>query len=617
MHIPIKLVLIFLLCLPFTAMAQSTSHGYWQQKVEYTMDIKMDVETHRFQGEQKLVYFNNSPDTLKKVYYHLYFNAFQPGSMMDVRSRTIADADRRVGDRIAHLKENEIGYQHIQALEQDGRKVNFKVDGTILEVTLDKPIMPGSKTTLEMEFEGQVPLQIRRSGRDNAEGIAYSMSQWYPKLSEYDYLGWHTNPYIGREFHGVWGDFDVKITIDPSYMIGATGYLQDPEMIKKQSRDKPATWHFKAPNVHDFAWAADPDYKYTTIQVPNGPELQFLYQETQETKENWETLPQVMVKAMQFMNENFGEYPYEKYAFIQGGDGGMEYPMATLITGHRSLNSLIGVSVHELIHSWYQGVLATNESLYPWMDEGFTSYASEIVMKHLFDPESEKPILQSAYDAYFFMATSGEEEPLTTHADQYHTNQSYGINAYSKGAVFLHQLSYVIGQEALMKGMRRYFNSWKFKHPTAIDFIRVMEKTSDLQLDWYLEKFVYTTDKIDYGIQTVVGSNDATYVTLERKEEMMMPIDLYVEYEDGSKEIYYVPLKIMRGAKQVEDMQTQRITKTAWPWTNPTYTLKINNNTSKIKTITIDPTKRMADIDRSNNSIDLNKAIEPFEDPTR
>ena len=607
-------------------MAQPKSQPYWQQRAEYTMEINMDVKSHQFTGNQKLVYYNNSPDTLNKAYYHLYLNAFQPGSMMDVRSLNIEDPDSRVGSRISKLTENEIGYQHIKSLKQDGKAVTYKVEGTILEVRLNKPILPGSKTTFEMEFEAQVPAQIRRSGRDNAEGVAYSMTQWYPKLSEYDYLGWHTNPYIGREFHGVWADFDVKITIDPTYTLGGTGYVQNPDKIghgyqkegtEVKKSDKPLTWHFKAPNVHDFAWAADPDYKHTTAQVPNGPTLHFIYQETAENKENWEKLPEFMVKAMQFMNENFGKYPYDQYSFIQGGDGGMEYPMATLITGNRNFNSLLGVSVHEMIHSWYQGVLATNESLYPWMDEGFTSYASDVTMKHLFDPESDRNPHEGSYKGYFYMASSGKEEPLTTHADHYHTNRSYGINSYSKGAVFLHQLSYVIGQDTFMKGMRRYFNTWKFKHPTSIDFIRIMEKTSEIQLDWYLEKFVYTTDQVDYGVKTVVGDGDATFVTLERIGEMMMPVDLYVEYEDGSKEIYYIPLRIMRGTKEVENAQIQRVTKEAWPWTYPTYTLKINNGVSRIKSIEIDPTGRMADIDRSNNSIELKSAMKAFEDPTK
>ncbi|MFM7429167.1 MAG: M1 family peptidase, partial [Flammeovirgaceae bacterium] len=175
------LALLFLVVVSLQSIGQ---REYWQQRVEYTMEVSLDDATHRVNGNQRLVYFNNSPDTLAKVYYHLYFNAFQPGSMMDVRSRNLPDPDRRVMDRISKLKEHEIGYQHIQSLKQDGKDVSYKVNGTILEVTLNKPILPKSKTVFEMKFESQVPQQIRRSGRNNREGISYSMTQWYPKLAE-------------------------------------------------------------------------------------------------------------------------------------------------------------------------------------------------------------------------------------------------------------------------------------------------------------------------------------------------------------------------------------------------------------------------------------------------
>src|SRR5690606_2926227 len=192
--------------------------GYWQQHADYTMTIDMNVNNYQYNGEQKLVYTNNSPDVLNKVYYHLYFNAFQPGSEMDVRSRTIADPDSRVGDRISKLQPNEIGYINVTSLKQNGSSVKHKTTGTILEVMLNSPIQPGEKVTFDMVFDAQVPIQIRRSGRNSSEGVALSMTQWYPKLAEYDFEGWHANPYIGREFHGVWGNFDVTLKIDKNYV---------------------------------------------------------------------------------------------------------------------------------------------------------------------------------------------------------------------------------------------------------------------------------------------------------------------------------------------------------------------------------------------------------------
>ena len=206
--------------------------GYWQQEVDYVMDIRMDVKTYRYDGIQQLRYTNHSPDTLSKVFYHLYFNAFQPDSEMDVRSRTIKDPDSRVGDRISKkLSADEIGFLHVNDLVQDGKAVAYAEEETILVVELATPLLPGDSTVFNMVFEGQVPVQIRRSGRNNKEGVDLSMTQWYPKMVEYDKDGWHPNFYIGREFHGVWGDFDVSITIDRDYVIGGTGYLQNPKEI--------------------------------------------------------------------------------------------------------------------------------------------------------------------------------------------------------------------------------------------------------------------------------------------------------------------------------------------------------------------------------------------------
>lgn len=610
--------LLFTVCFVTLAFYQCAfaQAGYWQQRVAYVMDIDMNVQTHQFTGKQKLTYYNNSPDTLDRVFYHLYFNAFQPGSMMDVRSRTIADADGRVRDRIFYLDEKGIGYLRIASLKQGGKPLNYEIAGTILEVPLAQPILPGGKTVFEMNFTGQVPLQIRRSGRDNEEGIAYSMAQWYPKLAEYDVEGWHADPYIGREFYGVWGNYDVNITIDSSYTIAATGILQNPQQIghgyqasgQKVSRAQGGTitYRFKAENVHDFMWAADPDYTHTKVQVPGGPEVHFFYQ-TDTLAENWKKLPEYTVKAFQYMNKTFGKYPYAKYSVVQGGDGGMEYPMATLITGHRNLPSLIGVTVHEMIHSWYQGVLATNESLYAWMDEGFTSYASNRTMAHLMGSKDPN-VHASSYGGYFSLVESGMEEPLTTHADHFNTNRAYGLASYAKGAVFLSQLSYIIGQETFDRGMRNYFNQWKFKHPNASTFKRVMEKTSGIELDWYFEYFVNTTRTIDYGVKTVEDKKGATHVTLERAGLMPMPLDVVVTYQDGRQELFYIPLQIMWGEKEKET-EMPRTTLKDWPWVYPTYLMVIPRQANTIKNITIDPSMRMADVDRSNNSYPENQQV--------
>ncbi|MDT0690449.1 M1 family metallopeptidase [Salegentibacter sp. F188] len=595
--------------------------NYWQQHVDYTMEVEMDVENYKYTGTQELEYTNNSPDTLNKVFYHLYFNAFQPGSEMDIRLQTIPDPDARMTNnlgtrenpqyesRISKLESDEIGYLRVKSLSQNGNYLQFEEVGTVLEVNLEKPILPGEKTTFKMGFEGQVPLQIRRSGRNSAEGVALSMSQWYPKLAEYDFEGWHADPYIGREFHGVWGNYDVKITIDKDYILGSTGYLQNADEIGygyeeegttvNRNKGKNLTWHFVAPQVHDFTWAADPGYIHEKLTAEDGTVLHFLYKDNPEIKENWKNLQPKTEELLLFFNEHIGPYPWDQYSVVQGGDGGMEYAMLTLITGERSFGSLVGVTAHELAHAWFQHLLATNESKHEWMDEGFTSFISDEAMNEVMNTNEENPHTGS-YRSYYQLAQSGVEQPQSTHADRYNYNFAYGAAAYSKGAVFLAQLEYIIGEENLQKTLKRYYDEWKFKHPTPNDFIRIAEKLSGAELDWYLTDWTRTTNVIDYAIESVESEGDSTNITLKRNGAMPMPVEVTVTYNDGEEELFYIPLQIMRWEKPASG-ETNRTVKDDWAWAYPTYDLKIDAEKSQISSIVIDESQLMADIDRNNN----------------
>ncbi len=579
--------------------------SYWQQHVDYTMDIDVDADKNQYEGEQTLVYTNNSPDVLDRVYYHLYFNAFQPGSEMDVRSLTIEDPDGRVGDRISKLTPDEIGYIKPNKLTQDGKKLEYEVVGTVLEVKLNKAIQPGEKTTFKMEWDAQVPLQVRRSGRDNAEGVKFSMTQWYPKMAEYDFQGWHADPYIGREFHSPWGDFDVTIHIDKEYTVAGTGYSATNVMgdtnykeVKKGKRGK-RTWNFTAPKVHDFTWAADNDYIHDQYEGPNGVTLNFYYKNNPEIKENWKNLQPKTAEMLAFFNEKIGPYPFKQYSVIQGGDGGMEYAMCTLITGERKFGSLMGVTAHELAHTWFQFLMATNEGKHEWMDEGFTSYISNLAMAKINGGDNPNPH-SGSYGGYNYLANSGKEQPQTTHADRYASNRVYGIAAYSKGAVFLAQLEYIIGKENVAKTLNRYYDEWAFKHPTPNDFIRVAEKVSGAELDWYLMDWTQTTNQIDYAIKEVTPGMDGTKVTLERIGLMPMPIDLDVTYEDGTQEQFYIPLQMMRQDKANPYSDMARTVARDWAWAYPTYELTIPSG-KKVKSIMIDASKLMADVNRENN----------------
>lgn len=608
-------------------MAWSQSTQYWQQHVDYKMKVTVDSKAYQYKGNQELVYTNNSPDTLKRVFYHLYNNAFQPGSEMDARIQSIADPDRRMVNkikvdgkevkesRISKLKPNEIGYLKISNFKQDGMAANIKEVGTILEVTLAKPLLPNTKTTLTLDFDGQVPVQIRRSGRNNVEGVAFSMAQWYPKMAEFDFEGWHADPYIAREFHGVWGNFDVNITIDKDYVIGGSGYLQNKNEIGKGYQDagvtvtypkktKTLTWHFVAPNVHDFTWAADKNYLHDVYQIPNGATLHFLYKNNPNIIDNWKKAQPETARLMQFYNQTIGKYPYDQYSVIQGGDGGMEYAMCTLILGEGNYDGLIGVIGHEMAHSWFQHVLASNESKHGWLDEGFTSFLEDLGMNEIAEKKVENPH-QGSYDGYYFMVNSGKELPQSTHADRFDFNQVYSITSYSKGDVFLAQLGYLIGKDNLMKTLKRYYRDFKFKHPTPNDIKRTSERVSGANLDWYLTDWTQTTNTIDYGIKNVESATDGvqkTGISLERIGKMPMPIDLLVEYTDGTKESFYIPLRMMSFEKENPDPTIKRTVLADWAWANPNYFFEIPKSKASIKKITIDKSGLMADVKKENNT---------------
>ncbi len=589
------------------AITTNINSQYWQQSVDYTMSVSLDSKTSNYIGKQKLIYKNNSPETLHKVFYHLYFNAFQPGSEMAVQLKNSPDKNTRFKVDLNTISKDQEGFLKVANLTQDGVPVKTINSETILEVILNRPITPGSSSVFELSFNGHVPDVIRRAGKNSSEGVAFSMAQWYPKMAEYDREGWNADPYIGREFHGVWGNFDVKITLDKDFMVASSGYLQNADEIgmgyserkKPKTKKGKITWHFIAPNVHDFTWAADQDYIHDTYPGPNNVTLHFFYKNDPAIIDNWKKLQPHTAKMMEYYNEKIGDYPYKQYSVVQGGDGGMEYAMLTLITGGRNYDSLFGVTAHELAHSWFQHVLATNETKHEWMDEGFTSFIDELASNEILNKKKEFP-LESSYLRYFQLVASGGEMPQSTNANRYYHNYAYELTAYSKGAVFLAQLAYIIGYEKLFETLRTYYDEWKFKHPLPNDFRRIAERVSGIQLQWYLTDWTQTTNKIDYAIDSVVDKNNLTLLTLKRKELMPMPLEILVILKNGKTELHYIPISLMRGEKQNTYKMSWKV-HPDWPWSYLNYSLELNYPKKEIEAIIIDPSNLMADIDKTDN----------------
>ena len=593
-------ILLFLLLTSY-----SFGQNYWQQEANYKIFVDINVKNNRYKGNQEIVYTNNSNDTLNKIFIHLYFNAFKASSDMAERLVSGDDINTRFDINLKELKPEEEGYLDVFNLKQDNTDVDSFVSDTILEVTLANPLVPGQSSIFSMDFKGQVPITIRRAGRDSPMGVKFSMAQWYPKISEYDYEGWNTAPYTGREFHGVWGDFDVNIKIDKDYIVAASGYLQKTDQLNPKLGVKSGNkriWNFIAPRVHDFTWAADPDYIHDVYPGPNGVKLNFYYKNDPKIVENWRALQPITAELMKFFNENIGTYPYKQYSVVQGGDGGMEYSMLTLINYGDEFVPLVSVTSHELAHAWFQGVLATNEMNHEWMDEGAASYFGDLAESFVLKTDFYRSIM-SSYGRYIGLANSGMEMPQSTNANRYKFNRAYESTAYSKGFVFLSQLRYIIGNESFKKTIKNYFNTYKFTHPLPNDFRRIAEQSSGILLNWYLTDWTQTTNKIDYAIHKVEKSNKKSIITLKRIGLMPMPLEVLVKLKDDTEEFYYIPITLMRGEKKKPDYAERWTQVEDWSWAYKNYILEIDHELESIQSININPTGLIADSNSLNDII--------------
>lgn len=597
-----------------TVIINAQKNAYYQQFASYKIDVDVDANNFSYQGKQEITYENNSPDELKVVYFHLYWNAFKPNSMMDQRvSSQGKNGDSRLQQngisRLASIPKTEEGTQNIHFIKQNGKNLKFDIQETIMKVELAEPLKPNSKTTFTMEWDAVIPKQIRRSGRNNTEGIAMTMTQWYPKIVEYDYDGWATFDYIGREFHAPFANFDVTIKIDKDYIIGAGGTLENPEEVKGYSNSSnvladnqnKATWRWTAKNILDFAWAADKDYTVDSFTIVDGPKVYLVYQKNDKTI-YWEQSKPYIEKYFQLMNATFGRYVYPSYAFVQGGDGGMEYGMCTMILGEaKKLEDLCGLMFHEGSHSWYQQMLATNESMRPWMDEGFTSYAESFVMDRLFPPIQPQPNpFVNTINNYRKFVKSGKEEPAVWLGDHHDDGKAYTFSTYVKGELFLVQLGYIVGEPALSAIMKEYYQQWKLKHPTDRDFMHIAQKISGMDLKWFQHYWINTTKTIDYAIKEIKFEGKSTTVTLINKGGVPMPIDFSILTNDKKVINYYIPTNLTHVWKK-KDVIGDFKTLDYWAWTQQEYTFVIPYPKEQLTALGIDFSQRLADVNLEDN----------------
>ncbi len=556
--------------------------NYWQQFVHYSIDANLLPAERAVIADETITYVNNSPDTLQKIYLHLYPNAFRDNASL--RSREA----RRYYEQLVKRPED-AGYINIESFrivtpKSSGRgSANsnplsaFEVDDTILSADLPEPLVPGDTLILELSFYHKVR---KHKGRAGYRAFQYDMAQWYPKVCVYDENGWDNEPfhYIG-EFYGEFGIFDVTITTPFEYVVAATGVVMagdpgwkiveiDSSLAEEEWQDKLAqirermragsaqgelrTVRFRAENVHDFAWAASPDFLYEYREW-QGIAIHVLYRS--RARHRWRNrVAGRAAAALAWLSDKFGPYPYPQVTIIHGLlRGGMEHPMLVLNSSERE--SLI---LHEIGHIYFYGILANNERKEAWLDEGFTTFQtrwyleekygdagfdSDLILHRANWLQRKRPFrtrAEQSRDALLAFVTSGHDEPLSRQAADYAEPISYRTNAYDKGAFFFETLRYVVGDSTFTEICRTYFERWKFKHVNEVRFRQIANEVSGSNLDWLFKQWMHTTPKIDYALEKVekrkTESGWQTEITILRNENGTLPVEVEVTTRSGVKQ---------------------------------------------------------------------------------
>jgi hypothetical protein len=496
----------------------SQAQAYWQQEVNYSMQVTLNDRQHSLNGKTTIEYINHSPDTISFIWFHIWPNAYRNDQTALAKQLKNEKANKK------NSKNKEAGWIDSLNFTIDGNTVTSEAHPEhidIIKVNLPKPLMPEQRTIIKTPFYVQLPSYYSRSGH---VGQQYMICQWYPKPAVYDKKGWHAIPYLDQgEFYSEFGSFKVDITVPSEYVIGATGTLQNKEEYEKyksigsvnyvnrekgpvqsyttEKRGQLKTISYTAENVHDFAWFADKDFviQYDTLQLPSGKIMEtFTFYQPNGNKE-WRNSISFVEDAITHYSNWIGEYPYPVVQAVEGpkneSSGGMEYPMITLITSPgASKESLDGVITHEVGHNWFYGILGTNERDQPWMDEGLNTYyefryeAIKYRSNGAFGeylPKNFRELSLSDFQEriYSVLNSIPAQKPIFSSSTDFSNKEEYGDVVYLKTAVWCFIIENSIGQDNLDKGMQEYFEKWKFKHPSPEDLQEALEKSSGRDLN--------------------------------------------------------------------------------------------------------------------------------------
>ncbi|MFL5764364.1 MAG: M1 family aminopeptidase [Bacteroidia bacterium] len=608
--------------------------GYWQQDVHYTINAALDDKTDIIDGTEQLTYYNNSPDELNFVYFHLYNNAQTKGSYLE-------DLYKNNDLKVTFGKYQQQGLGTVVSkITVNGQELKTELDNTILKVFLNAPLKPGENLTFKINFKTYFDNSSIRNRMKmfNAFGYKhYDVVHWYPRISVYDRkAGWDTDQHLDHEFYGDYGTFDVAFSLPNNYVLDATGDLINRDEVlpaelrarldiknfaKKPWNEKPSvviepngttkTWMFHAENVHDFALTTDPTYRIGETEW-NGVRCVALVQEPHAI--GWQNAAEYTAKIIRVNSEDIGRYAYSKMVVADAQDG-MEYPMLTLCGGfdpdYRDL------FVHEISHNWFFGMVGSNETYRPMLDEGFTQFVTSSTYERIdgkqriaYLPKSkyvrnftEPDYIRNSevYNGYMNSAARDVETFMALHSDGYNGAIRHGGGygqVYMKTATMMYNLQYVLGDSLFKAALAHYFDQWKFAHPYVEDFRASIINYTHVDLNWFFDEWIETSKTIDYAVKSVKkGKEKDQYEITFKRKGMQMPVDFAVISKSDSIYYYHIP-----NTWFVKDTKSKVLPRwIGWDNIKKTYTAEVTVP-GGVANVVIDPSTRMADVNMLNNN---------------
>jgi len=548
----VKLKLLTLLyCALLVSSHSYAQEKYWQQKVDYEIDVTLDDRQHMLRGHIQIHYFNNSPDTLQYIYFHLYPNAY-------VNDRTAYARQAVENGNTEHYFSDEEDRGYIDSLKfmsgkepgdlQAAGMITTR-DPDVVRLILPEPLVPGGDIYISTDFRVKIPRTFSRLGHT---GQSYQISQWFPKPAVYDNEGWHPMPYLDKgEFYSEFGSYTVNITVPASYIVLATGNLMTaPEIAWLDSlssiplqdispRTKAVddtgtrtegskTLTFKEDNVHDFAWFADRRWciRKDTVQLPQQNEPVLIYTAFfPEHKRGWESSVNTTRTAIRKYSEHVGPYPYKTVKVVEGAvgaAGGMEYPTITVLESTNDAGYVHTLIIHEVGHNWFYGILANNERAYPWLDEGINSFYEKKFTPRI-NYTKNNGFKGAEFASYAQMAADRRLLPADTAAHLY-ADHNYGVDIYVKTALYLEWLESYMGPAQFGQAMQAYYDTWKFKHPKPADFRAIFSKYSDKNIDWFFDEAMAKATPVDFSISKPHREGNQWQVHIRNASGLKTPV---------------------------------------------------------------------------------------------